>query len=48
VQRTTFGGSGAAANVDSARPRGVEVEISGRLNSLLGETAYPNKRRVRR
>jgi hypothetical protein len=26
-----------------ARPGGVVVEISGRLNALLGENAYPNK-----
>ena len=28
---------------DSSRPGGVAVEISGRLNALLGEQAYPNK-----
>ena len=28
---------------DSSRPGGVAVEISGRLNALLGERAYPNK-----
>ena len=26
-----------------SRPRGVTVEIAGRLNALLGEQAYPNK-----
>ncbi len=27
----------------AARPGGVAVEIAGRLNSLLGEQAYPNR-----
>ena len=26
-----------------ARPGGVAVEIAGRLNALLGDTAYPNR-----
>lgn len=30
---------------DSSRPGGVEVEISGRLNALLGEEAFPNRRK---
>jgi hypothetical protein len=30
---------------DPSRAGGVEVEITGRLNALLGETAYPNRRR---
>jgi site-specific DNA recombinase len=29
---------------DPARPGGVAVEIAGRLNVLLGEEAYPNRR----
>ena len=28
---------------DPSRPRGVTIEITGRLNALLGEQAYPNK-----
>lgn len=27
---------------DPSKPGGVQVEIAGRLNALLGETAYPN------
>jgi len=28
---------------DPSRAGGVEVEIAGRLNALLGEKAYPNR-----
>ena len=28
---------------DNSKPGGVIVEITGRLNGLLGEKAYPNK-----
>ena len=28
---------------DPSRPGGVTIEITGRLNALLGEQAYPNK-----
>jgi site-specific DNA recombinase len=28
---------------DPARPGGVAVEITGRLNALIGEEAYPNR-----
>ncbi len=28
---------------DPARPRGVAVQVAGRLNALLGEEAYPNR-----
>ena len=28
---------------DNSKPGGVIVEITGRLNDLLGEKAYPNK-----
>jgi hypothetical protein len=30
---------------DHSRPRRVTVEITGRLNALLGEQAYPNRAR---
>jgi site-specific DNA recombinase len=31
---------------DPANAKGVMVEISGRLNALLGESAYPNRVRA--